>query len=329
MEPLPSRYSSVSMTFPLLVQPNWKQERRIFRNRLIQYILLIFLDLIGVYTLPNWALLVLICYGFFILPLNAWAIRTSWQPLPTINLFGDQLLTIFLLSLTGAGGSPFIFMIYMHVLIAIIFTGQRNIIITFTLLQLFNLSLATLLSGFTETPGHWKDVLFQALGLFVINLFGIRPAEDLHQEAQTDPLTGSLNRRSGFGKLEQWLNAEQPFSLLVIDMKRFKDINDSYGHTVGDEVLQVVSQRLHHSVRENDLVIRQGGDEFLIATNGFIAPIIERLEKALEQRVQTSVGALEVAIDIGAAQYPGDAKDLETLLAIADEKMYAAKAGIK
>jgi diguanylate cyclase (GGDEF)-like protein len=317
------------MTFPVLVQPNWKQEKRIFRNRLVQYILLIVLDLVGVYDLPSWALIVLIVYGFFILPLNAWAIRTSWQLLPTINLIGDQGLTLFLLSLTGAATGPFVFMVYLHVLSAIIFTGQRNIIIIFTGLQLFNLVIATLLSGLTDTPGTWQSVLFHGLGLFVINLFGIRPAEDLHQDAQTDPLTGALNRRSGFTKLEQWLESARPFSLLVIDMKHFKEINDTHGHNIGDEVLQGVFQTLSDSVRENDLVIRHGGDEFLIATSGSVTPILERLRKALLRPVTTSVGYLDVAIDVGAAQYPDEATDLEDLIAIADEKMYLAKSVVE
>jgi diguanylate cyclase (GGDEF)-like protein len=313
------------MPFPILVQPNWKQEKRIFRNRLIQFAFFILLKLLGVYTLPAWAFALLIGYGIFITTVNAWGIRATWQPLPTLNLFGDQLLTIFLLSLSSAGNSPFAFLVYLHTLNAIVFTGQRTIIIVFSLLQVFNLTLATLLSQLTMTPGSWHSLLFHMIGLFIINLFGIRPAEDLHQDAQTDPLTGALNRRSGFAKLEQWLENERPFSLLVIDMKRFKNINDTYGHNVGDEVLQMISKTLQGSVRDDDLVIRHGGDEFLIATNGPVAPILERLRKALAQSVRTSVGLLEIAIDLGAAQYPEDAKDLENLIAVADEKMYRAK----
>jgi diguanylate cyclase (GGDEF)-like protein len=316
------------MTLPILVQPNWKQERLIFRNRILQFVLFVLFQLIGLYTLPPWAFGLLVIYGVLITLLNAWGIRVLWQPLPTLNLVCDQLLTLFLLSLSSAGEGPFVFLIYLHVMTAIIFTGQRNIIINFSLLQTFNLSLATLLSQLTNTPASWHSLLFHMIGLFVINLFGIRPAEDLHQDAQTDPLTGTLNRRSGYARLEQWLESERSFSLLVIDMKRFKEINDTYGHNVGDEVLQWVSQTLQDSVRGDDLVIRQGGDEFLIATVGPINPIIERLRKALSQSVATSVGVLEVAIDIGAAYYPDDAQNLEDLIAVADEKMYLEKAGV-
>lgn len=313
------------MTFPILVQPNWKQERRIFRNRLIQFALFVVLQLSGIYTLPAWVFGTIIAYGVFITAVNAWGITTSWQPLPSLNLVGDQLFTLFVLSMSGAGNGPFAFLIYLHVLNAIIFTGQRNIIIIFSVLQGAILLLSTQLSHYTAVSASWQSFLFHAVGLFVINLFGIRPAEDLHQDAQTDPLTGVLNRRSGFAKLEQWLTFEKPFSLLIIDMKHFKGINDTHGHAVGDEVLQAVAQRLRHSVRENDLVIRQGGDEFLIASDGLITPILERLEKALGEPLRTSVGPLEVMVDIGLADYPKDGKDLETLVAIADGNMYLAK----
>jgi diguanylate cyclase (GGDEF)-like protein len=317
------------MIFPILVQPNWTQERRIYRNRVIQFALFTVLQLVGLYTFPAWAFGVIVTYGVISTSLNAWGIYKMWSPLPSLNLVGDQLFTLFVLSTSGAGDGPFAFLAYLHVLSAIIFTGQRNIIIIFSVLQGCILTLATLLSQFTAAPAPWQSLLYHIVGLFVINLFGIRPAEDLHQDAQTDPLTSVLNRRSGFARLEQWLSAEKPFSLLVIDMKRFKDVNDTHGHTVGDEVLQVVAQRLRHSVRENDLVIRQGGDEFLIATDGLITPMLERLEKALAQSVMTSAGTLEVTVDIGTAQYPTDGKELEALIAVADEKMYAAKAGIK
>jgi diguanylate cyclase (GGDEF)-like protein len=316
------------MAFPVLVQPNWKQERRIFRNRVIQFALFVVLQLLGLYSFPGWAFGVIIAFGIFVTVSNAWGIRAQWHLLPTLNLFVDQAFTIFLLSTSGAGSGPFVFVIYLHVLGAIIFTGQRSTIIVVSVVQTLVLTLATFLSQYTATPGSWQAIAFNAVGLLVINLFGIRPAEDLHSDAQTDPLTGTLNRRSGFARLEQWLNAEQDFNVLVIDMKRFKTINDTYGHSVGDEVLQAVAQRLRGSVREDDLVIRQGGDEFLIATTSFVTPILERLDVSLKQPVRTSAGALEVLIDIGVAQFPKDANDLETLIAVADEKMYAAKAGV-
>lgn len=327
MEPLPNVIVEVFMTFPILVRPNWKQERRFFRYRLLQFILFILLNLIGLYTLPPWAFIVLVIYGAVILSFNIWAIRTSYPLLPTINLLGDQALTLFLLSLSSAGDGPFVFLLYLHVLSAIIFTGQRNIIITFSLLQLFNLTLATLLSHLTGNPGNWRTVLFHAVGLFIINLFGIRPAEDLHLDAQTDPLTGALNRRSGFGRLESWMNDDKAFSLLAIDVKRFKKVNDLHGHNVGDEVLKLIAQTLQESVREDDLVIRQGGDEFLVATKGTPEPLVERLQKKLTQNIQVKLGELDIAIDIGTACYPQEAQTLATLMEIADQKMYEAKRG--
>jgi diguanylate cyclase (GGDEF)-like protein len=313
------------MTFPILVQPNWKQERRFFRYRFLQFVLFIVLNAVGLYHLPGWAFVLLVIYGAALLPFNIWAIRTSYPILPTINLLADQTLTLFLLSLSSAGDGPFVFLLYLHVLSSIIFTGQRNIIIVFTVLQLFNLTLATLLSHLTTIPGRYESILFHAVGLFIINLFGIRPAEDLHQDAQKDPLTGALNRRSGFGKLESWLNEEKTFSLLAVDVKRFKEVNDVHGHNIGDEVLKLIAQTLQESVRDDDLVIRHGGDEFLVATRGTPEPLVERLEKKLTQNIQERLGDLTVKIDIGTAHYPQEAQTLEKLMEIADQKMYQAK----
>jgi diguanylate cyclase (GGDEF)-like protein len=313
------------MTFPILVRPNWKQERRFFRYRFLQYVLFIVLNLIGLYHLPAWAFVLLMIYGVLLLPFNLWAIRTSYPLLPTINLLGDQALTLFLLSLSSAGDGPFVFLLYLHVLSSILFTGQRNVIIVFTFLQIFNLTFATLLSQLTVNPGNWRSVLFHGVGLFVINLFGIRPAEDLHQDAQRDPLTGTLNRRSGFGKLESWINDDKTFSLLAIDVKRFKEVNDMHGHNIGDEVLRLIAQTLQESVRDDDLVIRHGGDEFLVATTGTPEPLIKRLQQKLSQNIEDNLGKLDVRVDIGAASYPQEARTLEKLMEIADQKMYQAK----
>jgi hypothetical protein len=74
------------MTFPILVQPNWKQERRIFRNRVIQFALFIMLQLVGLYTFPLWAFGVIVAFGVVMTSSNAWGIYKQWQPLPTLNL---------------------------------------------------------------------------------------------------------------------------------------------------------------------------------------------------------------------------------------------------
>ncbi|MGL4610361.1 MAG: GGDEF domain-containing protein [Trueperaceae bacterium] len=309
----------------LHMKPNWNQERRVFRSRVVQFLLLIVLQLVGLYTLPTWVFITMLVYGGLVTLGNAWAIHRSWGPLPTVNFFSDQLFTLFILSSSSAGSGPFVFLIYLHVMSVIIFTGQRRAIVLVSVLQTFVLGLATLLSQFGASPAPWRSFAFHCVGLFIINLFAIRVAEDLHQEAQTDPLTHALNRRSGFARLEQWLSVGNPFSLLVLDMKRFKHINDTYGHSVGDEVLQTVTRRLKDSVREDDLVIRHGGDEFLIATAGAVKPMLERLQASFAEAVQTSRGPLTIAVDIGAAQYPNEAATLADLMALADKNMYKSK----
>ena len=92
--------------------------------------------------------------------------------------------------------------------------------------------------------------------------------EGEHQDAQhlaaTDPLTQLWNRREGERLVGVRIGGQSPFSLLVIDLNRFKLINDEYGHQCGDRVLEFVAARLSESIRPTDTVCRWGGDEFVV-----------------------------------------------------------------
>ena len=159
----------------------------------------------------------------------------------------------------------------------------------------------------------------------VIAFFFARPAATLHDDARRDPLTGALNRRVGLLELENWLLDGRPFSVLFADMKQFKAINDQHGHGVGDEVLEEVTRLLTESVRGDDLVVRYGGDEFLVATRGEADVIATRLHVAFAQPVITSAGELYAHIDFGTAHFPDDADALSDLIAAADQQMFEVK----
>jgi diguanylate cyclase (GGDEF)-like protein len=123
--------------------------------------------------------------------------------------------------------------------------------------------------------------------------------------------------------------------VLFIDLDRFKHINDSLGHHVGDELLRSVARRLVQAVRTGDTVSRLGGDEFVVVLNGVSGP--EEVSLIVQQRLIARVrephavaGAeLHVSCSIGIAMYPGDADDLDTLMRHADTAMYEAKAAGK
>lgn len=116
----------------------------------------------------------------------------------------------------------------------------------------------------------------------------------------------------------------------MIDVNRFKEINDRFGHQMGDEVLKVVASLLLDAVRGSDLVIRYGGDEFLIVLmepEGECQIVKERIAIAIAERNRTNeLIQFPVTLAIGGAKWrPADSLPIEEVLAEADRRMYAAK----
>ena len=162
----------------------------------------------------------------------------------------------------------------------------------------------------------------------------IHTQKELEQQAIHDPLTGAYNRRHFDQTIEKELQRSKrynhPISFLMIDIDRFKEINDTFGHQMGDKVLQTVASLLHEQVRENDLVVRYGGDEFLIVlieTNGELQMITKRIQQAVAKRnKENPLLDFPVTLSIGAAHWePKDDTPIEAVLAKADERMYEEK----
>lgn len=150
-----------------------------------------------------------------------------------------------------------------------------------------------------------------------------------------DPLTGMPNRllfndRLNSAILEAQRSSEM-FAVVFVDLDRFKNINDSLGHTVGDQVLVAVAKRLTGSVRASDTVARYAGDEFTLILRHIVqredvARIAEKIVRALEVPLQLSAGLeLSITASLGVSFYPDDAIDAERLLKHADVAMYSAK----
>ena len=162
-----------------------------------------------------------------------------------------------------------------------------------------------------------------------------RAAEErLHHIAHHDVLTGLFNRFSLKGHLDQALAASRRdgsrVALLFIDLDRFKVINDTLGHHVGDELLIEVAHRLQETVRDSDVVARLGGDEFVIMLTGIdhssaIALVAEKLVFNVGRSYQIGGLDLYTSPSIGIAIYPTDGVDGETLMKNADAAMYHAK----
>ncbi|MDH3262383.1 MAG: diguanylate cyclase [Paracoccaceae bacterium] len=156
--------------------------------------------------------------------------------------------------------------------------------------------------------------------------------------AMTDPLTGLSNRRSALVRLariaERAARTGQPFAVMVLDLDRFKRVNDGWGHGAGDAVLVEAARRLAGALRAEDLVARLGGEEFLVVmpdtTEADAGRAAERLRRAIEAEafpLPDGDRALELTVSIGVALAgaPADTS-VEALVGIADRALYTAKA---
>ncbi len=190
-------------------------------------------------------------------------------------------------------------------------------------------------SFFTEVDAAAPSLILQ-----VQDITARRQAEvGLHHIAFHDSLTGLPNRRRFHEQLGQALDAvradpQRQFGLMFLDFDRFKLINDSLGHAVGDEFLVAVSRRIQHHVRPNDIVARLGGDEFAILAEDmdcerFAVTLADRLLEVLKQPFQIAGTQINTSASIGITFSGAGYATPEEMLRDADTAMYKAKTGGK
>lgn len=164
----------------------------------------------------------------------------------------------------------------------------------------------------------------------------LRNAEkSLKQHAFFDPLTGLANRLLLVDRFQLSMQhakrSRKQFAVLMIDLNKFKAINDTYGHAAGDTVLITVAQRLVSAVRASDTVARLGGDEFALIIESVserdqIATLGQKLVDMLTDDVTLDTGdVVSVGASIGIAWYPKDGENLKDILDVADQAMYFCK----
>jgi two-component system, cell cycle response regulator len=159
--------------------------------------------------------------------------------------------------------------------------------------------------------------------------------EALKFRATHDALTGIANRAAiteALGReISRQLRDNRPFGIVLADIDHFKNVNDTYGHLSGDDVLQMVAERLRNSTRPYDSVGRLGGEEFLIVApssdiSGTLA-LAERIRKDIEsQTVLAQAGSIRVTVSLGIAVSVHPPCDVKALLQLADDALYRAKA---
>ena len=152
--------------------------------------------------------------------------------------------------------------------------------------------------------------------------------------AHTDPLTGLPNRQLFHDRLEDAVKnstrSGMGGALLFLDLDKFKEINDNFGHPIGDELLKTVAKNLHKSVRDTDTVARLGGDEFAIiltnlADNAPVHRLADRIVKAISEPHIVSGCYLQAGTSIGISFFPHDSGDPDELIRKADQALYHAK----
>ncbi len=155
-----------------------------------------------------------------------------------------------------------------------------------------------------------------------------------HELAIRDPLTGLLNRRSLIEHLEHAVlyaaRHKTNFALLFLDLDKFKNINDTLGHEVGDELLRQVADRLRDAVRESDVVARLGGDEFVVLLEGLTAAsdastAARKIAQANARPFEIGPHCVHTSASIGIGLYPQDGNSARLLMKNADLAMYHAK----
>lgn len=156
----------------------------------------------------------------------------------------------------------------------------------------------------------------------------------LHHIAHHDALTGLANRRLleiSFGILLNYTRRYQKqLGLLFIDVDNFKEINDEYGHLVGDNALKIITERLLSDIRETDIVGRLGGDEFILVLSElsdvkYVNSIAKKLLKHIAEPMLIGKKEISMTVSIGISLYPQDGQNFSTLLKKADDAMYEVK----
>ena len=158
--------------------------------------------------------------------------------------------------------------------------------------------------------------------------------EELRYLASYDSLTGLPNRTLLMDRIqhgiEQAKRAKKTLALCFIDLDKFKQVNDSLGHDVGDQLLQEVARRLRATLRETDTIARLGGDEFVVLLESYknddnISHVARKMLQSIGEPMQLGTHTVSVSPSIGIAVYPDDALDANALLKHADVAMYHAK----
>jgi len=184
--------------------------------------------------------------------------------------------------------------------------------------------------SFALLDAFWQLMLLGVVGTFAA-MSQLRLLEELARQAMRDPLTGCHRRESGKEFLEmQFLIAARhaaPLAVLFADLDRFKAVNDQFGHDEGDRVLAAAAEALRHMTRESDIVLRWGGEEFVVVLpHTTLDEAVALLHRLREHGLGRRPDGQPLTVSVGIAEYKADGvRSADELVELADRRMYRAK----
>lgn len=178
------------------------------------------------------------------------------------------------------------------------------------------------------TEAHWNreaDLLTKSVSMAFETIE--QNNQQLTQSAQTDSLTGLLNRRSLDEVLSVWSTESRLFSLLVLDIDYFKTVNDTYGHQVGDKVLKMIAETLCAVIRKNDYCFRYGGEEFVVLLPDTDALSAFKVAEKIRGKVEKTsyIPNKILTVSIGISEYPAQTNSVTEIFGFADSALYRSK----
>ncbi|MEW4413249.1 sensor domain-containing diguanylate cyclase [Clostridium sp. AN503] len=186
----------------------------------------------------------------------------------------------------------------------------------------------------------WKNIVMESMialilnTLFVLLAYGgltiLEQKRKMTELANTDSLTGLYNVRFFMATIKQLYECRQAFGVFYLDLNKFKEVNDQYGHDMGDRLLVEVAARIEGCLKKDDILFRIGGDEFSIIVAGtnpstYYHALTERIVEQISTPFTVSDIVLYPGISCGYSRYPEDQSDIEKLIQEADRNMYAMK----
>ncbi len=243
---------------------------------------------------------------------------------------------------TGKNGSPLLNLYLLPIILSALTLGRLVTLLQVGAIALCHLGLASATPGLdvlslayaSSAVGQLAPFLLVAYLTTTLSADITEARERIENLAQTDSLTGLYNQRV-FNELWQRVHAEcergrGTYALLMIDIDKLKDINDTFGHEAGNSAIVLVAQCLQRSIRGTDTAARFGGDEFAVLLPGSTPEIAESVIKRVRHNVYKTTldlrsRMIRCSVSIGVVNYPRDGRDMRELMSNVDHKMYRDK----